>query len=176
MKQVTLLCQSHLPAHFVVVEPHAGVNVPWRFAGIQPVLGELLPEFDVMAASAPLPGVLQAGRPLLALEEVRGEPLGPLQGLQLQLVQFQLDLILVPAALGLAPASLQLAQAAGHGDRVSHPRREQGESERALPETCQENERHRKTAITTLGCFNHTAMQGLLRGEQSLVHLEKQAA
>lgn len=51
---------SHLPAHTVVVESHACVDVSVRLSGVQKVLGEAFSEAHIRTAATPLPGVLQA--------------------------------------------------------------------------------------------------------------------
>lgn len=128
---------SHLSPHSVIVQPHAGMNVPVGLAGIQEVPRELLAEFHIRTAAAPLPGVLGA-------RQVRGEvlhdavyhALPPVDGLQLQAVQFDAKGFLVAAPLLVAAARLEFAHGAGVGHGVHDARCCDGIREGTLSETC----------------------------------------
>ena len=133
------------------MDPHPGVDVPGRPPRVQPVPGEALPKAGVVAAAAPLPGLLQ-GALLVGLGPQQGGGVGGvqagrgarqaparsalLQRVQLQLGELHADLVVVQPALGLAATALQLAHAAGQGHGVGHPRRQQRQGEGALTETC----------------------------------------
>lgn len=106
-------------------------------AGIQEVPRELLPEFHVGAAAAPLPGVLrsrQVGGEVL--HDAVYHPLPPVDGLQLQPVKFDAKGLLVPAPLLVAAARLELAHGAGVGHCVHHTCRRDGVRKGALSEAC----------------------------------------
>lgn len=69
------------------MEPHPGMDVPVGFAGIQEVPGELLAEFHIRAAAAPLPGVLGTqGLSREVLHDAVHHALPSVDGLQLQTV------------------------------------------------------------------------------------------
>jgi len=70
-----------------------------------------------------------------------------LQGLQLQLCEFQPDVVIVLATLGLTATPPQLPHAAGRGHRVGHTRCQQGQREGTLAKTW-EQERHTQRVET----------------------------
>lgn len=103
------------------MQPHTGMDVFVGFAGIQEVPRELLTEFHIGTAATPLPGILGSW-------QVSGEmlhnavyhTLSPVDGLQLQTVQFDAKGLLVPTALFVTAACLQFAHGAGVGHCMYH--------------------------------------------------------
>lgn len=119
------------------MQPHTGVDVLVGLAGVQEVPRELLAEFHVGAAAAPLPGVLrsrQVGGEVL--HDAVYHPLPPVDGLQLQPVKFDAKGLLVPPPLLVAAARLELAHGAGVRHRVHHTCRCDGVSKGAFSEAC----------------------------------------
>ncbi len=129
---------SHLPANSVVVKSHPGVNVSVRLTGVQEVLGEAFPKLHVGTAAAPFPGVLGA-------ESVGGKlfhhavhhAFPPVDGLQLETVEFDPERLLIPSAFLITAAGLQLAHGAGVGHSMHHSGRCDGICKRTFSETCQ---------------------------------------
>lgn len=123
------------------MKSHPGVNVSVRLAGVQELLGEAFPKLHVGTAAAPFPGVLGA-------ESVGGKvfhhavhhAFTPVDGLQLETVEFDPERLLVPSAFFVAAAGLQLAHGAGVGHCVDHTGRCDGIRKCAFPETCQRDD------------------------------------
>lgn len=128
---------THLSPNSIIVQPHTGVDVLVGFAGIQEVPRELLAEFHIGAAAAPLPGVLgsrQVGGEVL--HDAVYHTLPPVDGLQLQAVQFDAKGLLVATPLLVAAARLQFAHGAGVGHGMHHACCGDGIREGTLSETC----------------------------------------
>lgn len=121
------------------MQPHTGVDVLVGFAGIQEVPRELLAEFHVGAAASPLPGILgsrQVGGEVL--HDAVYHTLPPVDGLQLQTVQFDAKGLLVATPLLITAACLQFAHGAGVGHCVHHTCCCDGIRKGTLSETCTE--------------------------------------
>lgn len=130
---------AHLPAHTVVVESHACVDVSVRLSGVQKVLREAFSEAHIRTAATPLPGVLQAwaGRGYgTVFRDPVAQALSALQRIQLQAVQFPTEGLFVPTPGGVATASLQFTQGARIGYCMHHPGSSYGVGESTLSKTC----------------------------------------
>lgn len=133
---LTPVC-THLSANSIIVKPHTGVDVSVGLTGVQEVPRELLSEIHIRAAAAPLPGVLwsrQFGREVL--HDTVDHTLPPVDGLQLQPVQFDAEGLLVATALLVTATCLQLAHGAGVGHRMHHACCCNGVRKGTFPETC----------------------------------------
>lgn len=128
---------THLSPNSIIMQPHTGMDVFVGFAGIQEVPRELLTEFHIGTAATPLPGILGSW-------QVSGEmlhnavyhTLSPVDGLQLQTVQFDAKGLLVPTALLVTAACLQFAHGAGVGHCMYHTCCCNGIRKGTLSETC----------------------------------------
>lgn len=119
------------------MQPHTGVDVPVGFTGIQEVPREFLAEFHVRAAATPLPGVLGSREVCReVLHDAMYHTLPPVDGLQLQTVQFDAKGLLVPTPLLVTAARLQFAHGAGVGHRVHHACCCDGIGKGTLSEAC----------------------------------------
>lgn len=154
---------SHLPPNSVVVKPHACMDVSVGLPGVQKVLGEALSKAHVGAATAPLPGVLQAraGRGQgWEFRDTVAQAFPALQCVQLQAVQLLAEGILVPAPGGITATSPQLAQGACVGYSMHHTSCSDGISEGTLPETCTKG----MTLAFHMPFTYHTQPSGQTRG------------
>lgn len=130
---------SHLPAHSVVVESHACVDVSMRLSGVQKVLGKAFSEAHIRTAATPLPGVLQAwagGRYSRVFRDPVAQALSPLKRVQLQAVQLPTEGLFIPTPGGVATASLQFTQGTRVGHCVHYPGSCNGVGESTLSKTC----------------------------------------
>lgn len=137
----TLSLHTHLSPNSVIMQPHTGMDVFVGLTGIQEVPRELLSEFHIGAAATPLPGVLgswQVGGEVL--HDTMYHTLPPVDGLQLQAVEFDAKGLLIPTSLLITAACLQFAHGAGIGNRVHHARCRNGICKGTLSKTCGQRE------------------------------------
>lgn len=119
------------------MQPHSSMDVLVGFTGIQEVPRELLPEFHIRAAAAPLPGVLrsrQVGGEVL--HDAVYHTLPTVDGLQLQTMQLDAEGLLVSTPLLITAACLQFAHRASIGHCMHHTRCCDGIRKGTLSETC----------------------------------------
>lgn len=124
------------------MKSHPGVNVSVRLAGVQELFGEAFPELHVRTATTPFPGVLGSesiGRKVLHYSV--DHAFTPVDGLQLQTVEFYPKSLFVSSPFLVAAAGLQLAHGAGVGHGVHHSGCRDGVGECAFSKTCQGDKR-----------------------------------
>lgn len=133
---------THLSSHSIIMQPHTGMDVFVGLAGIQEVPRELLSKFHIRAAAAPLPGVLgprKVGGEVL--HDAVYHTLPPVDGFQLQAVQFDTKGFLISTSLLVTAARLQFAHGAGVGHCMYHSSCCDGVRKGTFSKTCAWRER-----------------------------------